>query len=116
MKYSLLLAVLSSVLLLTACGQQPLTIRSTLEGDQYVRNNIESFTGETFNQLLSAEYPVDELDIEKLKNVISENEQTRYTRYNDELYRYNAAGNLLYYTKWSEEAGEYKLTALEFPE
>ena len=116
MKKLLILALLSSFLLLTACGQQPLTIRSTLEGDQYVRNNIESFTGETFDQLISTEHPVDDSDIEKLKDIISKNEQTRYTRYDDELYRYNSAGELLYYTKWNEEDGEYKLAALEFPE
>jgi hypothetical protein len=116
LKYTIGITILSSLLFLSACGQEPLVIRSTLEGDQYVRNNIDSFTTDTFNQLMSSEQPVDETDINQLREIISENEQTRYTRYNDELYRYDPAGDLLYYTKWTEENGEYKLAAFEFPE
>lgn len=116
LKYTIGITILSSLLFLSACGQEPLVIRSTLEGDQYVRNNIESFTSDTFNQLMLSDQPIDETAINQLRTIISENEQTRYTRYDDELYRYDPTGELLYYTKWTEENGEYKLAALEFPE
>ncbi|TSB48370.1 hypothetical protein [Alkalicoccobacillus porphyridii] len=115
MKRLIGLSVLCSMFFLTACGEQTLTIRSTLEGDQYIRNNLATLDQEDFSQLTPQGQPVKEEQLTQFKKVLESNPQTRYSRYGDGLYRYSSSGELLYYTKWEEVDGSHKLTTLEFP-
>lgn len=115
MKQIIILAMLCMTFLLSACGSEVLTIRSTLEGDQYLRNNLATLSQDDISQLSQIESNISENQITQLKEILEDSPQTRYAMYGDELYRYNSSGELLYYTKWEDFDGVHKLTSLEFP-
>lgn len=112
---SILLSIL--VFGLTGCGQQAMEIRSPLEGDTYIRNNIEEMEWNTFSQLISSESNITKEDFNQLKTLLDNNPETRYILNEDEFFRMTQDGELLYYLNWGDNnTNDYELQSLEFPE
>ncbi|WP_417898877.1 hypothetical protein ABN702_00150 [Bacillus haimaensis] len=112
-----LLCILSILLiLLTACGDNVLVVRTPLEGDYYVRSNIENLEWKHFSDMISSDSGIEEKDFDQLKVTLETNPKTRYIMVADELYRFNQNGKMIYYTDWEKEDGEYKLESLVFPD
>ncbi len=93
-----------------------LVIRSPLEGDNYIRNNIASFDWQLFQELVSSDSLLNEEDFLTLQHIIANNEQTRYILLEDELFRFSAENELLYYVKWGETREGFKITKLDVHE
>ncbi|MGM0837618.1 MAG: hypothetical protein ACQEV7_15785 [Bacillota bacterium] len=112
-----LLCILSILLiLLTACGDNVLVVRTPLEGDYYVRSNIENLEWKHFSDMISSDSGIEEKDFDQLKLTLEINPKSRYIMVADELYRFDPNGKMIYYTDWEEEEGEYKLESLVFPD
>jgi hypothetical protein len=100
--------------LLSGCGDRLLVIRSPLEGDHYLRNNIDTFDWRLFQNLLSSDNMVSKKDFITLKKVIQDNPETNYYLTHNELIRFDKSGQIIYYTQWVEENGQYKLYKISF--
>lgn len=109
------LLIVLSLGILVGCGEQTLTVRSTLEGDSYLRNNIESLSEDQFVSLSSKQNHIDESTYTHYKNLIDQNVNTRYLLVDERIYRYSQNDELLYVAEWVEEEGVHKLDALVFP-
>lgn len=108
------LLILLCLSLLVGCGEQPLTVRSTLEGDSYLRKNSQALSEEQFLSLSSEQQLLGGDDYELFKNLMKEHVNTRYLLIDDRIYRYSQSDKLLYVADWVEEEGEYKLNTLVF--
>ncbi|WDF05237.1 hypothetical protein [Shouchella hunanensis] len=107
--------IVLSLLFLVGCGEQTLTVRSTLEGDSYLRNNLHTLTEEQFLSFASVESDMDTETYEAFKQRLYEHEQTRYVLMDERIYRYTVEDELLYVADWVEENGIHKLDNLVFP-
>ncbi|TYS69865.1 hypothetical protein FZC76_06460 [Sutcliffiella horikoshii] len=115
MKLKLFSLFAIATIFLTACGDKVLVVRTPLEGDHYVRSNIESLEWKHFSNMISSDSDIQEDDFNQLKWTMDHYSKTRYIMVSDELYRFDQNGKMVYYTDWKEEDGEYKLEKLEFP-
>ncbi|MBP3950067.1 hypothetical protein [Bacillus suaedae] len=116
MKVRIFLPILIIIcFILTGCGDQTLVVRTPLEGDSYIRNNIQELNWPMFSTLISKNSNIQEDDFLNLQQTLTEFPHTRYILVKDELFRFNPRGQMLYYTDWIEEDGYYKLDLLEFP-
>ncbi|MBM7618389.1 hypothetical protein JOC95_000231 [Bacillus tianshenii] len=116
MKAKLLCIISIPLMLLTACGDNVLVVRTPLEGDYYVRTNIENLEWKHFSDMISSDSGIEEKDFDQLKLTLKTNPKTRYIMVADELYRFDQNGKMIYYTDWEEEEGEYKMESLVFPD
>ncbi|GAF64972.1 hypothetical protein BTS2_1869 [Bacillus sp. TS-2] len=106
---SLLIACMLVGCFLSGCGDTLLVVRTPLEADQYLRNNIEELEFDSFEHMVSRDSGVTEKEFIELQRVIRENDQTRYIMIEEELFRFNIDGELLYYTIWTMDKQEQSL-------
>ncbi|WP_054708761.1 hypothetical protein [Bacillus sp. JCM 19041] len=100
---------------LVGCGNETLTIRSTLEGDSYLRNNIAALSQEQFSSLLSGDAVIENNTYIKLKETLEQHTNTRYLLAENRIYRYSDKNELLYVADWTEEDNVHKLDSILFP-
>lgn len=103
------------LILLVGCGNKTLTIRSTLEGDSYLRNNMAVLSQEQFSSLLSDDTVVENTAYKKLKETLEKHTNTRYLLAEDRIYRYSIENELLYVADWTEENNVHKIDSIYFP-
>lgn len=115
MKLKLFSLFAIATIFLTACGDKVLVVRTPLEGDHYVRSNMDSLEWKHFSNMVASDSDIKEDDFNQLKWTLEHYNKTRYIMVSDELYRFDENGKMVYYTDWTEENGEYKLEKLEFP-
>ncbi|QFT90667.1 hypothetical protein FIU87_18645 [Bacillus sp. THAF10] len=115
MKLKLICLLAMITILVTACGNQVLVVRTPLEGDHYIRSNMESLNWQHFSDMIASDSDIKEEDFQKLKTTLEVNKKTSYIMVSNELYRFNTDGKMVYYTDWKEENGVYKLEELGFP-
>ncbi len=107
--------VVLAFLFLVGCGEQTLTVRSTLEGDSYLRNNLHTLTEEQFLSFASDNSHLGTDTYDAFKQKLLEHEQTRYLLVGERIYRYSVEDELLYVADWVEENNVHKLDAVVFP-
>ncbi|MFS0788585.1 hypothetical protein ABC345_19635 [Shouchella sp. 1P09AA] len=107
--------VLLSLIFLIGCGNQTLDVRSALEGDSYLRNNIEHLSEEQFLTFASEEQKLNRHSYEEFKTQLDTHDQTRYLLVDNRIYRYTVEDELLYVADWVEEENLHKLDSLTFP-
>jgi hypothetical protein len=115
MKLKLFSLLAIAAIFLTACGDKVLVVRTPLEGDHYVRSNIQSLEWKHFSNMVASRSDIKEEDFDQLKWTLENYNKTRYIMVSNELYRFDVNGKMVYYTDWTEENGEYKIEKLEFP-
>jgi len=102
-RYTKYIVVILIILLLTACGQEPLKFRNMIEADQYIRNNIAMMEWPEFQLLLDKDTEVSQEDFITLKEILSKKQKTSHVEVENMLYRFNKKLNLMYMTEWVHE-------------
>ncbi|KYG30874.1 hypothetical protein [Alkalihalobacillus trypoxylicola] len=106
---SLLIAYMLVGIILSGCGDTLLVVRTPLEADQYLRNNIEELVFDSFEQMVSSDSGVTDKEFIELQRVIRDHDETRYIMIEEELFRFNIDGELLYYTVWTKDEQDQSL-------
>lgn len=114
MKKMVLFLGLILILVLSACGREPLKSRNLIEADQYIRNNITNMSWSQFELLLSSNNHVSEKDFNFLKKVISLNDKTSYVEVDQLLYRFNDKQKLMYMTEWTKKGSVFYLKDIQY--
>ncbi|CAG9621415.1 hypothetical protein [Sutcliffiella rhizosphaerae] len=115
MKFNLFCLFAILTLFLTACGDKVLVVRTPLEGDHYIRSNIDSLEWKHFSGMVASGSDINEEDFNQLKWTLEYYNKTSYIMVSNELFRFNQDGRMVYYTDWIEEDGQYKIEELGFP-
>ncbi|PLS04327.1 hypothetical protein [Neobacillus cucumis] len=105
---------LSAILILSACGREPLKSRNLIEADQYIRNNINDMSWSQFQLLLNPTNHVSEKDFKVLKKIISSNNRTSYVEVDHLLYRFNDKQKLMYMTEWAKRGSVFYLKDIKY--
>ncbi|WP_368503230.1 lipoprotein [Alkalihalophilus sp. As8PL] len=114
-KILVLLTLAFLVVLIGGCGQDTLIIRTPLEGDNYLRNNIKTMDWTTFEALLSDEHSITTEEFHLLKHLVDVHPTTKYVLYPNELFRFSEDEDLLYALTWEEAGSLSKLKSISFP-
>jgi len=111
------LTLLLCISLLASCGNEPLQPRNKLEGDVYLRNNIQQMDWDTFSGMVAEKAPVTEHDFEKLRELLSTKESTFFIQIQDRFYRFISKDkSLLYYVQWKKQDGKYYIQEIKYLE
>lgn len=111
----LLASLLLVVMVLAACGGHPLQPRNKLEGDVYLRSNIQYMDWNSFSKMVSKQSSVTEHDFEELKELLSTKESTFFIQIKDRFYRFISYDkSLLYYVQWIKEDGKYYILDIKY--
>ncbi|MCM3727701.1 hypothetical protein M3226_18695 [Neobacillus cucumis] len=114
MKKWFLVLIIVFILVLTACGREPLKFRNLTEADQYIRNNIKELNWQEFKLITSKDNKVTESEFNYLKKILTKKYSSSSMIMNDKFYRFQADQSLMYMTSWKKENGKYYLSDISY--